>query len=414
MEPIPATAFSDDNPPPRVSLIGPKGCGKTIYRTYLHEKARVELPDFVRAALGIRQADLPEEGEVYSGEGGVWHWQTERTLGLRQAEGEFLPAIPATQALTRHKLTLPVLDDGSPLEGGLVYDFPGGFFEVPGSERLILDALRQSRMVVMMLPYWVLIPKALRRTPSPLAQARDRADGKDPVTVAKEHAQREGSLLAGALRWLELLRTARGHKEARPATVLVMLTMLHQEWGHELSASHPRGGEVAAQVRALRGLITQSLLNDEHDRGIASRKLPLFSPEFWLSLHGMGRAMRLRRALEELHAQVTRYTLAMEALCRALGRTEGDTLRVVSALRALENSSLALPYAFRYGAMNVVSERLSGRMPLATAAGEEAALTVGGPSVAPAEPTGFRRYFKMEPAAAMLPSLYLCGSLDER
>ncbi len=418
LEPLPLTPFSDENPAPRVCLIGPKGCGKTIYRTYLHAKARTELPDYVRTTLGIRQADLPEEGEVFQHDGDQrGEWVREHDLGLREPEGEYVPAILPTLYLTRHVLTLPSLDSGA--SSGVVYDFPGGYFDVPGAERLIIDALRQSRLIVMMLPYWALLPQALRRVPSPLTLARGRREGATPALVEERQAERELSLRAGAVRWLELLKIARTGEGVRPGTVLVMLTMLHREWPHELRDDEPRARALAERVRALRRLITQSLFNLEYEPGGSSmrlrRWLPFVGPEIHLSLKGLHRAARLRAALEELHDEVAAYVLDAEGACAALGRSGREALTVVRALRDVEQSSLSLPSGFRYGAMNVVSERHVGRGAV-VATGQGAAMPVNADATAStstATASEVRRYFEIERAAAMVPSLYLCGSLDE-
>lgn len=399
-----------DGAPPRVCLIGPKGCGKTIYRTYLHAKARTELPDYVRAMLGVTQADLPAQGEVRRPAGAGWDWFHEGDLGQREAAGEYLPVIEPTQHVTRHQLALP-RKDGEPLQAGLAYDFPGAYWEVEGAKPFIIEALRAARLIVMMVPYWTLLPKSLRPRPSPLFRARRLRDGLAAEAVQREHDERDESLRNGTLKWLELLRTARDGAPA-PATVLVVFTMLHREWRHDLRDDAPEAAAVMARVQAVRALVTRDLLNLQHRPQLPGRRLgagrwPLFD-ELRRAAQDLTHAAELRRTLEELHDACALYVEELERVAREAGYDETETLGVIEALRGLE---ARLPWhAFRYGAMNVVSERHAKRRPLAQHPDADfAAPGSGSPGAASRT---FQRYLRIERAAAMLPSLYLCGSLD--
>jgi hypothetical protein len=408
----PSDAWSD-GAPPRVSLIGPKGCGKTIYRTYLHAKARTELPDYVRAMLGVTQADLPAKGEMRTSQGGVWTWTHEGDLGQREAAGEYLPVIRPTKHVTRHRLALPLVH-GEPVEAGLAYDFPGAYWETEEHKPFIIEALRASRLIVMMLPYWILVPHALRQRPSLLARARWQRDGLDAVAIQREQDEREEALRTGTLKWLELVQIARDGTPGRAATLLVVFTMLHREWLHDLGSGSAAASSVAERVRAMRRLITQPVLNCPHQARRGRRRTNLLvslAAELQLALRGLSEAAALRRALEELHDACDDYVEALEGPARDLGPEEEETLRLIEALRRVESRSL--PHAFRYAAMNVVSERYARRRALSPREQRDAQ-TFGFGSAAEGDAVpAYQRYLRIESAAAMLPSLYLCGSLDD-
>jgi hypothetical protein len=407
---------------PKVAIIGPKGSGKSIYRQFLASAQHASIPHYLCNVLRVRNPSWghgvawvrdPKKNRGVA-EPAEWEWDEDLvvTTAIGTQRRSFLRKLGGTNKLTIHPLRFPSLHASADAEADLL-DFPGEHLQ-PLSDPAQLEGLgltrdeyqrfvdhdvaliRQCRVVLLTLPYWLVLPHEWRGEDTPLDRAmaaRRAGEGASAARVAEELAVirrgrqvREDDLFRSAADWLGLLQSI-VDSPAKP-TLVVVFTMLDSTWEDELRP--PDGGlrgleEARERLRRVRTLITSRAANGEANRFRAKASVSLVQP-FARAWHDLQRASEMKELLEELHdtldhyVQDARSNWSRGALGhQALGRL-GDALDSAGAHRV------------RYMAMNVVSEH--SRL---------------------AQPGVKLDDFPLElrQAGALLPMVYLCGSLEE-
>jgi hypothetical protein len=405
-----------------VAITGPKGGGKSIYRTYLYAQAGTELPVFMQQTLGVTQADWPGQGfELRLGADG-WKWQAEEHVERRASIGAYLPELRPTEHLTRHQLSLPRVGDGAPESHGFVLDFPGNFWTRPewdsqDAAEYVTRNLRPCRMILFMLPFWILLPRSWRHSPSPLERARRSKQGFTQEQIDQERMSREADLVSGTREWLRRLAPVRTGEGRRP-TIVVCMTMIHREWRHELASPVESGDSARARIlhrlARIRRMINDPLARDGRPAQIPTASWQALLPSVASGVGNLWSAVRMRRLLAVLNDEVRGYVGDVRAAVSdaegqvgaAAGDAEDESLReMLEGLCALEDPGQ--PHKTRWIGMNVVGERsFALRRPEAVSTG--ALLSADDSNVGMVD----QLYLPREVAGAMLPTVYLCSCLD--
>ena len=298
--------------------------------------------------------------------------------------------------MTCHDLPLPDLVGAPTRRETHLLDFPGEHWRGLQTLRGAYDSqetedralLSECRLIQLMLPYWMLLPREHRRVPPPHLVGLGRQLGLSQDQVMAQRLAREDVLLDSAQAWLQRLRDLVAPTRAgRGPTLLVTLSMLGSDWRQELAPELTPAAQAAADALAqIRGLITHPLA-----LGLRLRDLPAPEPGLVGRLTGLSRhldpildATTLRNLLARLHGACRTYLDA----CQRLGRPGHAGQPVVRALdELLETAGRG---QVRYLAMNLVHERSV---------------------LVPRRGEGMT-YLPLDPAGALLPSVYLRGSLD--
>jgi hypothetical protein len=179
--------------------------------------------------------------------------------------------------------------------------------------------------------------------------------------------------------------------------------MLHKEWRHELAAEGdaPAQPTIAGHLERIRALIHHRLARGSHQE-VAPAAWRGLLPSLTGGARSLWNAARMRDLLDRLNADVRAYVQDL----RTLARDEGGLLEeILDVLMRLESG--AGPHLTRWTAMNIVSERRFMTRPLPQGAGT---LLTAEKSAAPPM---LQTFFAREIAGALLPTVYLCGCLDE-
>ncbi|GEM_PF-2637224 len=383
---------------PRVALVGPKGGGKTMYRNFLANGLE-QLPAYLCNTLRVRESGWAS-GEArilrYSDLNG-WGWTPDVAAAAVTVQGRtWLPQVGGTNWMTCHDLPLPDLVGAPTQRETHLLDFPGEYWKGLETQRGSYAAqeaedrglLRECRLIQIMLPYWMLLPRVHRRLPPPHLLALGRQLGLSDDDIVRQRVLREDVLLDSAQAWLQRLRdVVRPTRAERGPTLLVTLSMLGADWQQELIDPLPDTARPAAAALAqVRGLITHPLA-----LGLRLRDLPAADPGLVGRLTGISRtldplldATTLRNLLQRLHRACQGYLEACQRLWRP-GHAGQPVVRALDEL--LETAGRG---QVRYLAMNLVHEH----------------------SVLAPRKGGGMSYLPLAPAGALLPSVYLCGSLD--
>lgn len=403
---------------PRVALTGPKGSGKTIYRQYLAH-GMDGLPPFLTETMGVRSPGWAEraarrvEYRAFLKDGKVdhkgWAEVPEALPRPLNIDGmDYLGKVAGTDWLTVHALPLPDLRGRArrDFHKAAVLDFPGehwgmvtdptrdGYYEACEKEDVTL--LGRCRMLLFLVPFWLVLPRALRRVPTQVdvlthnhLTKLSAGDGTPEQHAGRICRERDQALFRSARDWIPRLEEALSGKE-KPRLVVVF-TQLGAEWRGHLQDPD---GPIGRSLGRVRGLISHPLANNRPARfqGLVPR--PGWLPEWvpWRDTLRQAEVARwyaaagFRRLLDDLHEELKDMVRQVREVPRAQG-TEQQLLQKLDSL--LEEAG---PGRVRYMAMNVVSDRYI--------------------ALHDQQPVVHAPYLALEAAGAMLPSAYLCGSLD--
>ncbi len=383
---------------PRVALVGPKGGGKTMYRNFLANGLE-QLPAYLCNTLRVRESGWASgEARVLrfiDPDGWGWHpdvAQEAVTVGGRT----WLPQVGGTNWMTCHDLPLPDLVGAPSVPETHLVDFPGEYWKGMQALRGAYDGLEAEdrallgscKVILLMLPFWMLLPREVRRIPPPQLLAIGQHLGLDATTLLTQRQVREDVLLDSAQAWLQRLREVIAPaRTGHGPTLLVTFTMLGADWRLELQDPLPDSAGAAVEALGrVRQLITHPLAMGQRLRDLPEEELGLLGTLTGWSRHASQvlDATTLRNLLGRLHGACRDYLTACQRLWRP-GQAGQPVARALDEL--LETAGRR---RVRYLAMNLVHERAL----LAPRAGD--GLT----------------YLPLEPAGALLPSVYLCGSLD--
>ena len=373
-----------------VALVGPHGGGKSLYRAFRYRRHR-NLPLYLQHALGVRSSGLghraPERFESRLG----WCDGSEAASDLYEEFADFLEKRTSTPAIYRHVLAFPSVA-GAPVHRlRYMLDFPGECLrrpDLPPSAAEVLDLLAGCRVVLFMIPFWILVPRRHREIPTALEleMARALRPEATDTDVAEQRTLRDRALYESAAAWLDLTEQLLARGRSAP-TVIVALTMLGDDFVEEIRKESREGVPVVEELRGLwRGIRTP-----------AANGAPVWDVEAWRGAdvqHQVARALA-RRVLPPWNAGAIRQILyRVDASARAFlaeSRLEGDrAVGVYDPAPALAEKLLGLSAASsrtRYVGINVVSERR---------------MLVRGDS----------QYLLEEPRGTLLPELYFSASLD--
>ncbi len=373
---------------PRIALVGPKGGGKTTYRMFLAEGELLPAP--IRRALGVRFRGSLRAGTTieYSQEKG-WHRGRETLPSPHPDAWAHLPRVPGTNWLTAHPMPMPGAADPEAL-GGHLLDFPGEFVTTPQSADLEpvfdavvrdgMDAIARCRLVVLLVPFWLLLSRAHRQHPPAHMVAIGAQLGLSRAAVAAQRAGQWQSLEKTGRGWLNRLETELvGRPPKQRPLILVVLNQFGADWRFELSRQLGADDPLGCGLARVRSLL---------ESGPPPARGPL--------LTGLGEANLLRRLRTELNMvrdasrlRSLLYDLDAE-ISEVVDLSAGHGSALGKALYSLRLSGLET----RYTAMNLVSERslLRPRNP-----GE------GQPPV----------HLALELAGEHNPMTYMCGCVDD-
>ena len=386
---------------PRVALVGPKSSGKTIYRAFLR-MGQARLPEYVGSALRVRHSGVMHRaGEMLAYDDHQDRWTTQDEDVLDPGEVDrgvaFLPQVEGTSFLTCHELPLPDDEDGDPFRAGHLLDFPGEYFTTDpdsiyaryraGQDQVDEWLLRSCQTVVMMLPFWAVLPRTMRQIPPQHEIEMGRQLGMSPDQVTRNREVREDALYRSAMDWFERLRPildSRGPGSA--PNLLVVFTMLGTDWHLELRdgvLASPVVGQTPRMVRAL----ARARARLEHPIATSKRSstrrgvLPRWIRGPGTYLRHLIDAARLRDLLDGLDRDLSQFV----SLCR--GESSEQWVAIADELLELQDR---LAGGIRYTAMNIINER----------------------DILRKTDRGRGDYLKLEPAGAYFPSVFLCGGLD--
>ncbi len=363
---------------PRIALVGPKGSGKTLYRLYL---SRADMAVPTRLARALRCDYLPwnrdllpfELQAVRSGEREIKvardidEWRIEHHP-WRGSAWRFFPKIKATTNTIIHSVPLP-RENGAASEDAIwVMDFAGEHWH--RHRRVSSDwdwvqtydhdrhLLRQCRVVLLMVPFWLLIPSAVRTWPGFL-----------PSEERQESAHRVKWLLDTFEEWYKVIAEL---LQERDVNLIIALTMFGRDWRHWFRDSlDPKYRDLQECFAEVRALLKDPVLNGRLEPGWLRSQLDIY---------------RFRALTARIHAA-----------CRDLVRTslsvDDDSLESTGlGIRLHEMAESAGPARVRYLAMNLVSER------------DRLVRGLGG---------GHEYKLREELAGVFLPNVYLSSFLDE-
>lgn len=372
---------------PRVALLGPKGGGKTMFRHFLATE-KASFPVYLQTALGVRDLGFGRKARriAWKPSEKTWH---EREDFLPPAETRkmsiYLPKVSGTTDLTVHRLPLPTLRKGVHAE---LLDFPGEYWSrdeslddptAPQRDACVLRALDHCKIVVIIMPYWLLVPWSLRVVPPPhiLDVARKAKIAK--IAEENEIDIQVAVMMSSLNDWLERMRTMLDRSRRHRPMVLVSFSMLSSSWGDEIVNDD--------ETRHLRGL-----LGEMRGLALASGQVRSWRIPSWMSFFAqpvvhVEAASRLRQVMARLDAKCRDFvTEALELELQHASGTSGPARRIYDMLVDRPNTHV------RFTAMNVVSER---------------AWLLPNPGS-----RSRRQYFRMKQAGAMLPLVYLAANLD--
>ncbi len=383
---------------PRVALVGPKGGGKTMYRTFLGNGLE-HLPAYVSNTLRVRESGWAsgEARVLRYGDQAGWAWHPDVAERAMTRDGRtWLPQVGGTNWLTLHDLPLPDLGGAPSGQQSHLLDFPGehwrgldrlrGAYATQEAEDRAL--LAECRLIQLMLPWWVLLPRTHRHLPPAHLLSLGSQLGLDDTTVRDQRRAREDVLLDSAQAWLLRLREiVRPTDKARGPALLVTLSMLGADWPLELKdPDDPALAQAVAALRRIRGLITHPLAMGQRLRDLPPSDAGLVGRLTGVSRHldPLLDATTLRNLLSRLHRACQAYLTACQRLWSP-GHAGQPVARALDEL--LDTAGRG---QVRYVAMNLVHERSM---------------------LLPDRGDG-DGYLPLEPAGALLPSITLCGSLD--
>jgi hypothetical protein len=380
-----------------VALIGPHGGGKSLYRAFRYRRYR-QLPLFLQHALGVQSSGLgrstPERWDPRWG----WREGPETASERHEEYADYLRRRASTPAIYRHALSFPSLGRVGGVARGherglrFMLDFPGECLrrrELPLDTTGVLELVSACRVILFMIPFWILLPRAHRQMPTDLEVEMARA--LDPsasyADIETRRLLRDRALYESAAAWLDLAEEMLGRARAKQ-TVIVALSMLGDDFIEEVRKESRDGVPVVRELRALWRLI----------RTPAANGAAVWDADGWRGAelhHQLGRSLA-KRLLPPWNAGAVRHLLyRVDAAARAFldeSRREGErTVGVYDPAPPLADKLLglaALSHRTRYLGINVVSER---RMLL----------------------RGDTEYLLEEPRGTILPELYFAAHLDE-
>ena len=362
---------------PRIALVGPKGSGKTLYRLYL---SRADMAVPTRLARALRCDYLPwnrdlRPFELQAVRGGrrqikvardIDEWHIEHHP-WRGSAWRFFPKIKATTNTIIHSVPLPRENGEAGDDAIWVMDFAGEHWlrhrrdsdwDWSGTYDHDRHLLRQCRVVLLMVPFWLLIPAAARTWPDFL-----------PKEEREGSAHRVKWLLDTFEEWYKIIAEL---LQQRDVNLVIALTMFGRDWEGwfkpRLDPAYEDLKECFAEVRAL---LKDPVLNGRLEPGWIRSQIDIY---------------RFRALTARIHAT-----------CRDLVRTslsvDEDSLESTGiGIRLHEMAEGAGPARVRYLAMNLVSER------------DRLVRSFGG---------GHEYKLREELAGVYLPNVYLSSFLDE-
>lgn len=373
---------------PKVALLGPKGGGKTMYRHFLFTDESV-FPNFLQTALGVRDLGFrrPAKRISWNAEAKLWE---EKNEILTKAEGRhgdyYLPKVSGTTDVTVHRLPMPSLGDEGHAE---LLDFPGEYWVrdphedpdegVEARDRCVERALQNCKIVLVILPYWLLVPRRFRMIPanhiSEVAQ-RGRIGGiADPDSIDR----REEVMMTSLNAWLRRMRRMlNAPRKSRPL-ILVTFSMLSTSWGDEI--------KTADDCKAIRELLVEMRGLAVASNLVRSARIPAWTTSFAQPLVHVEAASRLRQVMARLDTRCRDFVTRALELEQRVGAGRQPARKIYDMLVDRPNTDV------RFSAMNVVTER-AWLLPK------------------PGSNPGLQQYIRMEHAGAMLPLVYLAANLD--
>jgi len=401
---------------PLTTLLGPLDAGEEAWAVdgeAIAARLLLKLRSHPRLAARLLRAQSfePWGGETVRANGGTdgatalslvdgWNWTSEPASEPRIIDGNHhLVRAQGTEHLTRHELRMPGLDDTPSLARAHVLDFPGEHWtqDVVGEyEGRTLEDLRliaSCRMVMLMLPFWLLIPREMREAPPAHGFILGRRRNLSEAEIRRDRDKREETLTLSWTSWLDRLssilapdaKDARGIAAGKKPNLLVVFTMLGSDWAAELRPEHREKGELAAQLKKIRGWMEQPLVQGCPSQSrIDSAKWFGLARPFVERAIGFRDVAPLRTIMDRLHGDLDRFVGITENLDTASRSTQRLTGRLRSICDGVGR------HRARFAAINIVSER---HFAIDEQSGEP--------------------MFRFEPSGANLPSIYLCASLDE-
>ncbi len=363
---------------PRIALVGPKGSGKTLYRLYL---SRADMAVPTRLARALRcdylpwNRDLkPFELQAVRGEQrqirvarDIDEWRIEHHP-WRGSAWRFFPKIKATTNTIIHSVPLPRENGLAGDDAIWVMDFAGEHWLRHRRDSSDWDwqrtydhdrhLLRECKVVLLMVPFWLLIPAGARAWPAFLP-----------------NEEREGS--AHRVKWLldtfeEWYKIIAELLQGRSVNLVIALTMFGRDWHAWFDSKlDKRYNDLKESFAEVRALLRDPVLNGRLEPGWFRSQLDIY---------------RFRALTARIHVA-----------CRDLVRTslavDSDSLESTGiGIRLHEMAESAGAARARYIAMNLVSER--DRLVRSFSGGQEYKL-------------------REELAGVYLPNVYLSSFLDE-
>lgn len=363
---------------PRIALVGPKGSGKTLYRLYL---SRADMAVPTRLARALRCDYLPwnrdlkpfEMQAVRGGErqikvaGDVDEWHIEHHP-WRGSAWRFFPKIKATTNTIIHSVPLPRENGLAGDEAIWAMDFAGEHWLRHRRDSADFDwdrtydhdrhLLRQCRVVLLMVPFWLLIPATARAWPAFL-----------PGEEREHSAHRVKWLLDTFQEWYKIITEL---LQERNVNLIIALTMFGRDWQAWFRPNLDKKYEdLKGSFAEVRMLIKDPVLNGRLEPGWFRSQIDIY---------------RFRALTSRIHT-------ACRDLVRASLSVDADSLESTGiGIRLHEMAESAGPARVRYIAMNLVSER--DRLVRSFSGGREYKL-------------------REELAGVYLPNVYLSSFLDE-
>ncbi len=406
---------------PRIAIVGPKGSGKTIYRLFLRSEPQA-VPPFVSSAMRVRQIGWGEElGEalIRKTMDSPWSLGPEPIMKGLSPDGnrDYLPRVDPTGGFTVHRLPVPDEERSATTskqasdrsKGGHLLDFPGEFFgeqyaplrgkrDDPFLDRPFLKLLGRCDSIVLMIPFWLLLPDHLRADPPAHLEALGQHLHKSPDRVREDRESHRHGLQLTLGQWLAKLDPL--FVKGTGPQLLVVFTMLGKDWHREF-ADRVCTGDAWDRKRRKEGLA--NLLNEDErslakslarargrlETPLARRKV---SSKYtgWVgalvsSVEEQWQTATLRSLLDSLHQDLMEYVEAVGA-CSEDNEPGERIARFLEELRKRIGDQ-----RMRYTAMNVIAESHAK-----TARGID------------------RLKWGVEDTGVYFPSVYFCGWLAER